>query len=148
MTRYALLIIRLTLGIIFIAHGAQKVLGLWGGAGWNGTIAVFAKQGMPAPMTILIMIAELFGGLGVFFGFLTRIAAFGPAIVMLGAIVLVHAKYGFFLNWFLVPGQGHGVEASLAYLAMALAIMIGGPGTLAVDDVLFGGGTNPELDNP
>ncbi len=141
--RYAVTIVRLTLGVIFVAHGAQKVLGWFGGAGWSGTIEAFAKQGMPAPVTALIMIAEFFGGLGVLFGCLTRIAAFGPAIVMTGAIVLVHLKNGFFLNWFLVPGKGHGMECNLAYLAMAVAVMLAGPGALSVDEAVFGRRADP-----
>lgn len=141
--RYAVTIVRLTLGVIFVAHGAQKVLGWFGGAGWTGTIEAFAKQGMPAPVTALIMIAEFFGGLGVLFGCLTRIAAFGPAIVMTGAIFLVHLRNGFFLNWFLVPGKGHGIECNLAYLAMAVAVMLAGPGALSVDEAVFGRRADP-----
>jgi len=141
--RYAVTIVRVTLGVIFFAHGAQKVLGWFGGPGWNGTIEAFAKQGMPAPMTVLVMIAEFFGGLGVLVGCLTRIAAFGPAIVMTGAIFLVHLKNGFFLNWFLVPGKGHGIECNLAYLAMAVALMLAGPGALSIDELLFGRDAEP-----
>src|SRR5689334_19619021 len=100
MARWAPVVIRIVLGISFVAHGAQKVFGLWGGLGFWGTIDAFGKQGMPAVMTTLIMIAELFGGLGVLVGFLTRLAAFGPAIVMVGAMLLVHAQNGFFMNWF------------------------------------------------
>ncbi|TMB00803.1 MAG: DoxX family protein [Deltaproteobacteria bacterium] len=141
--RYAVTIVRVTLGVIFFAHGAQKVLGWFGAPGWNGTIEAFAKQGMPAPMTVLVMIAEFFGGLGVLVGCLTRIAAFGPAIVMTGAICLVHLKNGFFLNWFLVPGKGHGIECNLAYLAMAVALMLAGPGALSIDELLFGRDAEP-----
>jgi len=77
MARYAPVVIRLVLGIIFVAHGGQKVFGWWGGSGFNGTIEAFAKQGMPAPLTVLVMIGEFFGGLGVLVGCLTRLAAFG-----------------------------------------------------------------------
>ena len=133
MSRYAPLVVRLALGVIFVAHGAQKIFGLWGGLGFTGTIAAFAKQGMPAPVTTLVMIAELFGGLGVLVGCLTRLAAFGPAIVMIGAILLVHAPNGFFLNWFNVPGRGHGIECNLGYLALAVSLMLSGPGALSID---------------
>jgi putative oxidoreductase len=133
MARYAPVIIRLALGAIFVAHGAQKVLGWWGGAGWSGTIELFAKQGMPAPVTVLVMIGEFFGGLGVLFGCLTRLAALGPAFVMLGAIFMVHLQNGFFLNWFNQPGRGHGIECNLAYLAMALSLVLTGAGPLSID---------------
>ena len=115
--RYAVTIVRVTLGVIFFAHGAQRCS--------------------------LVMIAEFFGGLGVLVGCLTRIAAFGPAIVMTGAIFLVHLKNGFFLNWFLVPGKGHGIECNLAYLAMAVALMLAGPGALSIDELLFGRDAEP-----
>jgi putative oxidoreductase len=124
--------------VIFFAHGAQKVLGWWGGPGFNGTIAAFAKQGMPAPLTVLVMIGELLGGLGVLVGCLTRLAALGPAIVMVGAIVTVHWQNGFFMNWFNQPGRGHGIECNLAYLAMALALVLTGAGPLSID-ALWGG---------
>ncbi len=131
--RLGAVIVRLALGAIFIAHGAQKVLGWWGGLGFSGTIDAFAKQGMPPALTILVMIGEFFGGLGVFFGALTRIAALGPAIVMAGAIATVHWKNGFFMNWFNVPGRGHGFECHLAYLAMALSLVFTGAGPLSLD---------------
>ena len=133
MARWAPVVIRIVLGISFIAHGAQKVFGLWGGLGFSGTIDAFAKQGMPAPMTILVMAGELLGGLGVLFGCLTRLAAFGPAIVMLGAMLLVHAQNGFFMNWFNTPGRGHGIECNLAYFAMAVSLMMTGAGPLSID---------------
>ena len=138
MARFAPVVIRLALGVIFVAHGGQKVFGWWGGPGFSGTIAAFAKQGMPAALTVLVMIGELFGGLGVLVGCLTRLAAFGPAIVMLGAILLVHAQNGFFMNWFNTPGHGHGIECNLGYLAMAVSLMLTGGGPLSID-ALFGG---------
>jgi putative oxidoreductase len=133
------LVIRLSLGAIFFAHGAQKMLGWWGGAGFSGTVEAFTKQGMPAPMAMLVIAAEFFGSLGVFFGCLTRLAAFGIAAVMTGAIFLVHLQNGFFLNWFNVPGRGHGIECNLAYLAMAVSLMLAGAGPLSLD-ALRGGG--------
>ena len=145
MARWAPVVIRIVLGIAFVAHGAQKIFGLWGGLGFFGTIAAFAKQGMPAPMTTLVMIAEFFGGLGVLVGCLTRLAAFGPAIVMLGAMLLVHAQNGFFMNWFNRPGVGHGIECPLAYFAMALSLMMTGGGPLSID-ALRGGGTRRDRD--
>lgn len=139
MARLGPLVIRLSLGTIFFAHGAQKMLGWWGGAGFSGTVEAFTKQGMPAPVAILVIAAEFFGGLGVFFGCLTRLAAFGIAAVMTGAIFLVHLPNGFFINWFNVPGRGHGFECNLAYLAMAVSLMLTGAGALSFDS-LWGGG--------
>src|SRR5207253_10602367 len=123
MARLGPLVIRLALGVIFFAHGAQKMLGWWGGAGFSGTVEAFGKNGMPAPIATLVIAAEFFGGMGVFFGCLTRFAAFGIAAVMTGAIFLVHIHNGFFMNRFNVPGVGHGFECHLGYLAMAASVM-------------------------
>ncbi|TMB04087.1 MAG: DoxX family protein, partial [Deltaproteobacteria bacterium] len=62
MARLGPLFIRLALGAIFFAHGAQKMLGWWGGAGFSGTVEAFTKQGMPAPLAMLVIAAEFFGG--------------------------------------------------------------------------------------
>jgi putative oxidoreductase len=133
MARYAPVIVRLALGVIFFAHGAQKMLGWWGGLGFGGTVAAFAKEGMPAPLAVFVICAEFFGGLGLLAGVLTRVAALGIACVMVGAIFTVHLKNGFFMNWFNVPGKGHGIEANLALLAMAMSLMLTGAGPLSVD---------------
>jgi putative oxidoreductase len=125
--------IRLALGVVFFAHGAQKVFGWWGGAGFSGTVAAFSAMGLPAPVTVLVMAAELLGGIGVFLGALTRLAALGIAGVMVGAILLVHLPHGFFMNWELAPGRGHGIETNLALLAMAVSLILTGAGPLSID---------------
>ena len=137
--RYGALVIRLALGVIFVAHGAQKLLGWWGGSGFAGTVAQFTRMGMPAPLAVLVIVAEFFGGLGVLFGALTRLAAFGIACVMVGGIFTVHLRNGFFINWSNEPGRGHGIEANLAYLAMALALCMTGAGALSIDELVFRG---------
>ncbi len=144
MARWGPVVIRIVLGIAFVAHGGQKMFGWFGGPGFAGTIDAFAKQGMPAPMTILVMVGEFFGGLGVLVGCLTRLAAFGPAIVMLGAMLLVHARNGYFMNWFNVPGRGHGIECNLAYFAMAVSLMLTGAGPLSIDEMR--GGRRVDID--
>jgi putative oxidoreductase len=138
MARLGPLVIRLALGVIFFAHGAQKMLGWWGGAGFSGTVDAFTKGGMPAPLAMLVIAAEFFGGLGVFFGCLTRIAAFGIGCVMVGAIRTVHLKNGFFLNLMNLPGRGNGIEYNVALLAMAVSLILTGAGPLSID-ALWGG---------
>jgi putative oxidoreductase len=138
MARFAPVVIRLVLGAIFFAHGAQKVLGWWGGGGWSATLEAFTKQGMPAPVAMLVMLGEFLGGIGLVVGCLTRVAAAGIALIMLGAIFLVHLQNGFFINWSVTPGRGHGIEANLAYLAMAVALVLTGAGTASIDEALFG----------
>lgn len=133
----ALLVVRLGLGIIFFAHGAQKVFGWYGGHGLKGTVSSFQQRmGIPLALGLIASFTELLGGLGVLAGFLTRPAALGLAIVMLAAVYKVHWQNGFFLNWGLQPGKGHGFEMNLALIAMALALMIGGGGTLSIDRLL------------
>jgi putative oxidoreductase len=132
------LVIRLALGVIFFAHGAQKMLGWWGGAGFSGTVAALTGRGVPPPLAMLVIAAEFFGSMGVIFGCLTRFAAFGIAAVMSVAIFLVHVRNGFFLNWYNVPGKGHGYECNLGYLAMAVSLVLTGAGPLSID-ALWGG---------
>lgn len=131
----ALLVIRVFLGLVFFPHGAQKVLGWFGGGGFSATLHAFTSQGMPAPMALLVMAAEFLGSLGVLTGLLTRVAAFGIAALMVGAIALVHAQFGFFMNWF---GQqkGEGFEYHLLALGMAFALVIGGGGRASLDRAL------------
>src|ERR1700684_2493385 len=88
---YAITILRLVLGCVFFAHGAQKMLGWFGGYGFNGTMGFFTHQlGIPAPFAFLAIMAEFLGSLGLLVGFLGRIAAFGIICNMLVAIWMVH----------------------------------------------------------
>src|ERR1700739_968043 len=86
----AITILRLVVGIVFFAHGAQKVLGWFGGYGFSGTMGAFTtRMGIPAPLAFLAIMAEFLGGLGLIVGFLSRIAAFGIFMNMLVAVLLV-----------------------------------------------------------
>ena len=128
-----LTVLRLTLGTIFFAHGAQKMLGWFGGYGFDATMNAFTSQmGIPAVFAFLAIAAEFFGGLGLIFGALTRVAAFGIASVMAVAATTVHAQHGFFMNW-AGSQKGEGFEYHLLALAMAVALMLRGAGALSVD---------------
>ena len=129
----SLFLLRVVLGIIFFAHGAQKVLGWFGGHGLKGTVGFMTSMGLPAPIAYMVCLFEFLGCLGLIVGLLTRLDALAIAIVMVGAIATVHAKHGFFLNWELEPGKGHGFEANLAYLTMAAALFLDGGGMLSLD---------------
>src|SRR6266852_3207347 len=121
-------ILRLVLGIVFFAHGAQKMLGWFGGLGFSGTMGFFTgTMHIPAPFAFLAIAAEFFGGLGLILGFLTRIAAFGIAVNMLVAIAIAHSAYGFFMNW-TGTQKGEGFEYHLLVLAMTAFLMIRGAG--------------------
>jgi len=136
---YGALVARVVLGVIFIAHGGQKVAGLWGGGGLEATIQSFQQHlGLPAIVAILVAFTEFLGGMALVLGLLTRLAAVGIFVVMAGALITVHAHNGFFLNWFLVPDQGHGFEYNLALMGMALALVCSGGGRFSVDELLAG----------
>lgn len=131
------LVARLALGIVILPHGAQKLLGWFGGGGFSGTLEFFASTfGVPAFLTVLVIVAEFFGGLGLIVGFLSRLAAFGVACVMVGAVFIAgHLQNGFFMNW---TGQqeGEGFEYHLLAVGLALVVMIAGSGKASVDRAL------------
>jgi putative oxidoreductase len=138
-----MLLVRLALGIVMFPHGAQKLLGWFGGNGFSGTMQFFTSQmGLPSVVVALIIIAEFFGALGLIFGFLGRLAALGILAVMLGAIFMVHLPNGFFMNWY-GSQQGEGYEYHLLAIGMALAILIKGSGSLSVDRAMSDKNPNP-----
>ena len=129
-------ILRAVLGVVFFAHGAQKMLGWFGGYGFSGTMGFFTgMMHIPAVFAFLAIAAEFFGGLGLITGFLTRIAAFGIATNMVVAIATVHHTFGFFMNW---TGQqkGEGIEYHLLVLAMTIFLMARGAGAYSVDHAI------------
>ncbi len=134
---WSLLITRLVLGVIFFAHGAQKVFGWFGGKGLKGTIGYFQQGlGIPPALTVLAALTECFGGLAVLVGFLARPAALGLIVVTLVAIAKVHWQHGFFVNWSLAAGKGHGFEMNFALIGMALAVLVGGAGAVSIDRLI------------
>lgn len=134
------LMIRIPLGLIFIAHGSQKLLGLFDGQGLTGTFKTFEeKMGIPPIFTLLAIIAEFGGGLGIVTGFLTRLSAAGISAVMLVAIYKIHWAHGFFLNINCITGRGHDIEYNIALLGMALYLLIAGGGRWCLDRLVFKG---------
>ena len=126
-------ILRLVLGVVFFAHGAQKLLGWYGGPGISGSMSLFTGYlHIPAPLAFLAIAAEFFGGLGLVLGFLTRIAAFGIAMNMIVAIAMVHSTFGFFMNW-TGTQKGEGFEYHLLALAITAFLMVQGAGAFSVD---------------
>lgn len=117
----SLLVLRLAAGTIFFAHGAQKVLGVWGGPGLSATV----EQMDLGPLGYLVAFGEFLGGIGLIFGFLTRFSAASLITIMIGAIVMVHGKNGLLL-------QNGGFEYNLALIALLVPTFLMGPGRLAV----------------
>jgi putative oxidoreductase len=129
-------LLRFVLGVVFFAHGAQKILGWFGGPGFSGTMGMFTNYlHISAPFALLAMAAEFFGGLGLILGFLTRIAAFGIAVNMVVAVAMVHKNFGFFMNW-TGTQKGEGFEYHLLVLAISAFLMIRGAGAFSLDRVI------------
>ena len=131
----ALTTLRVVLGVVFFAHGAQKMVGWFGGYGFQGTMGFFTHMGFPAPVAFLIICTEFFGGLGLIVGLLTRIAALGIGVEMIGAIFMVHLQNGFFMNW-MGTQKGEGFEYHLLVIATAAALLLRGAGAFSVDRAL------------
>jgi len=134
---WAITVVRVTLGVIFFAHGSQKVLGWFGGYGLKGTTGYFVSTGLPLVIAYAVCFFEFLGGIGLLLGLLTRLAALAIITVMIGAIARVHWPHGFFINWELAPSKGHGFEANLAFIAMAVACVIAGGGAFSLDVLLM-----------
>jgi putative oxidoreductase len=132
---YTLAVLRVILGIVFFAHGAQKALGWFGGPGFNGTINLFQQMGIPAPLAVLAIAAEFLGGLGLLVGLLARVAALGIITNMVVAILMVHSKVGFFMNWS-GDQKGEGFEFHLLAIAVGLAVLVKGAGAFSIDRLL------------
>lgn len=115
----SLLILRVVVGVIFAAHGAQKLFGAFGGPGLTKVVEMMGPMGYP------VTIGEFFGGLGLIFGFLTRFSAASLIVIMGGAIAMVHGKHGFFL-------QDQGFEYNVALIGLLAPILIAGPGQFSI----------------
>ncbi|HWB00191.1 MAG TPA: DoxX family protein [Pirellulales bacterium] len=127
----ALLVVRVVVGVIFMAHGAQKLFGAFGGPG------LAAVVGMMGPIGYPVAIGEFFGGLGLVVGFLTRFSAASLILIMLGAIGMVHGKNGFFLGH--APDSTMataGFEYNLALIGLLAPILIAGAGKFAIGRLL------------
>jgi putative oxidoreductase len=129
-------VLRVLLGVVMFPHGAQKLLGWFGGYGFSGTMGFFTgKLGIPAVFAFLVIMSEFFGSLALIAGAITRLAAFGVGCVMLGATLMVHLPHGFFMNW-AGKQQGEGFEFHLLAMAIAVALMIIGGGRWSIDGLL------------
>ena len=130
------LILRVMLGLVMFPHGAQKLMGWYGGFGFAGTMGFFTEQmHVPAAIAFLVIMGESFGALGLIAGFLTRFSAFGVFCIMSGAIFMVHLPNGFFMNWF-GKQAGEGFEYHLLVIGMSIALMIAGGGRWSVDGAI------------
>ena len=134
---WAVAIARIVLGIVFFAHGAQKMLGWYGGPGLASSMRAFTEHlHLPSTLAFLVIAGELFSGIGLIIGLFSRIAALVIALTMVGAIATVHFRFGLFLNWF-GNQKGHGIEYHLLAIALALVVVVKGAGAFSVDRLVY-----------
>jgi putative oxidoreductase len=134
---WTLAFIRIVLGLVFFAHGAQKVLGWFGGAGLKETLKTMHEfLHLPIPLAFLAVMTEFLGGAGLIVGLLSRVAAIGICVTMLSAIAMVHGRNALFMNW-LGDRKGHGFEYHLLAIALAIAIVVRGSGAASLDRLLY-----------
>jgi len=131
------MIARLTLGLVMFPHGAQKLLGIFGGYGFKGTMSYFTGTlHLNALLAFLVIMIEFFGSLSLLAGFATRIWAFALIVVMAGILITsTHVQNGFFMNW---TGQqaGEGYEYHLLVIGLALTLLFTGGAKWSVDSLI------------
>ena len=126
-------VLRLTLAGVLFPHGAQKLMGWFGGSGFEGTRSFLTTQvGLPDFVAVAIILLEFFGPILLLLGLLTRPVALATVGLMIGAIATVHWPYGFFMNW-TGAQPGEGFEYHLLAIAIGLALVIQGGGSLSID---------------
>ncbi len=129
-------IARVVLGIIFFAHGAQKMLGWYGGSGLASSMRTFTEHlHLPSTLAFLVIAGELVSGVGLIVGLFSRIAAVFIALTMVGAIATVHFRFGFFMDWF-GSQKGHGIEYHLLAIVLALVVVVKGGGAFSLDGLV------------
>jgi putative oxidoreductase len=130
---------RLALGITIFPHGAQKLLGWFGGYGFTGTMGFLTGQAhLPSILAFLVIIIESIGALALVFGFATRIAAFGILVNFLGILFTTHLSNGFLMNWYAQPNEGEGFEYFILVFGLAIVSLIAGGGKASIDAALAG----------
>jgi len=120
----SLLLVRVIVGVIFAAHGSQKLFGAFDGPGLVKTVEMMHGN-LGSILPYLVIIGEFFGGIGLIFGFLSRFSAAALIVIMLGAIATVHGKNGFF-------SANGGFEYNLALIGLLLPILLCGPGSTSI----------------
>jgi putative oxidoreductase len=136
MESYGPVVLRLGVGAMFVAHGAQKLFGALGGGGLSGTAAYLESIGLSPgfALAVVVAITEFVGGLLLVAGTFTRSASLALVVATLGAVWYVQLPNGYFLNWTVTPGRGHGVEYSIVIIAALLCLSATGPGDFSFDE--------------
>ena len=134
---WGVLIARLTLGIVLFPHGAQKMLGWFGGYGFTGTMDAFTNQmGLPWLVAFSVIFIEFFGSIFLILGLVSRLWSLAITGLFIGIIFTTHLEHGFFMNWF-GNQTGEGYEYALLIIGIAMAVLINGSGKYAIDAQLI-----------
>ena len=140
---YLAFIARLTLGIVIFPHGAQKLLGWFGGYGFNITMGFLTGQAhLPAFLAFLVIITESVGALLLVFGAFTRLASFAIIVNFIGVVVTSHIHNGFFMNWYMQANKGEGLEYFILLFGLALITLLAGGGKASVDAAIINNSIN------
>lgn len=132
----ASIFLRLALGIVMFPHGAQKVLGLFGGSGYEKTVEMFTtKMHFPVYAVILLMITEFLGSLCLISGFFTRVFALAIGFAMAVCAYGNHLQNGFFMNWMGIQ-KGEGFEFHILVVGIAFALAVKGGGAFSIDRII------------
>jgi putative oxidoreductase len=130
-------ILRILLGLVLLGHGTQKLLGWFGGYGFEGTMSFFTQTvGLPWVIGLLVIIIEFFGSLSLILGFATRLWSFSMAILFVGIAYTTHLQNGFFINWF-DNQKGEGYEFFLLAIAISTSLVITGSGKYSIDGLIM-----------
>ncbi|MGC5743978.1 DoxX family protein [Chryseobacterium sp. NFX27] len=131
------IILRVTLGLIFLPHGLQKTVGIYGGAGFNGTIKIFTEQlHLPAIIAFAVIMIEFCGAVCLLLGLTTRFWATAYVGLLLGIMVTTHLGNGFFMNWF-GNQKGEGCQFDLLAIGIAVALIVEGGGKYSMDTHIY-----------
>lgn len=134
----SMLPLRLTAALVLFPHGAQKMLGWFGGYGFTGTMSFFTEvKHIPYPVALLVILIEFFGPLFLLLGLGTRLVAAAIIVNMTGIILSSHTQYGFFMNWFGTQ-QGEGFEYHLLFIGLMIPLLIAGGGKYSMDKRITG----------
>lgn len=145
---YSWTILRVTLGVVMLAHGLQKAFGWFGGYGWDGTMGYFTGAvGLPAILGAFIILIESLGAFLLILGFAGRINAVLVGAVILGALFVDHLPNGFYMNWF-GNQKGEGFEFDLLFLTISSFVAINGSGALSIDRWITSENSAAKIHNP
>jgi putative oxidoreductase len=124
--------LRWILALVMLPHGAQKLLGWFGGYGFAGTMGYFTSLGIPTFLGVLAIAAESIGAVALAAGLMTRVAALGMAANLATAAILVHLPNGFFMNWF-GNQKGEGIEYFILGITLSILVAVRGGGRWSAD---------------